>query len=145
MAGGATCLQIGCHGSNRPPLGMQSDHRKFALCRVGNQVPGLVSAGRQGGRRARGCDMFHTVMGGCSAITNVANLGNLSPGHGRKFRMEIGNELAHLCWERLCGFHMLAWLLGWEQTHHPVSFKLICLAGKGACSTTSTRKANLIP
>ena len=40
--------------------------------------------------------MLDTMMGRPSAILNVANLSNLSPGHGGQFRVYIDDELAHL-------------------------------------------------
>ncbi len=45
--------------------------------------------------------MFDTVMGGASRVANVANLGNFSPGHGGKLRVQIHDELAYLWRQRL--------------------------------------------
>src|SRR5439155_23480796 len=71
-----------------------------------------------------------------SRVTNVAHLGNFSPGHGRKFSVQINDELAHLFRQRLARFSRSALLPRGEQALHPVSFKLIRFAGQRALGDT---------
>src|SRR2546422_4459213 len=69
-------------------------------------------------------------MGGPSAIANVANLGNLSPGHRGQLSMQVNDELVHLWWERLASFSCSALLPRGEQARHPIAFKFIGFAGQ---------------
>src|SRR6266568_7755094 len=111
---------------------MQSYCCQFALCRVSNQVPGLVAPGLEGTRRRSGRNVFDTLMIWASRVTNVAHLGNFSPGHGRKLNVQVHDELAYLWWQRPASFSRSALLPRREQALHPVAFKRIRFTGQRA-------------
>ncbi len=67
-----------------------------------------------------------------SAVANVADLGNFSPGHGRHLCVQIDNELADLWGQRLARFSRSTLLAGGKKARHPRTFKLISFAGQGA-------------
>jgi len=100
--------------------------------RVRNLVPGLVAPGLEGTRRRSGCNVFDALMIWPSAVTNVANLGNFSPTHGRKLNVQVSDELANLWWQRPASFSRSALLPRREQALHPRAFKRISFAGQRA-------------
>src|SRR2546421_3716595 len=104
---------------------MQSDGCQLALCRVRNLVPGLIAPGLEGGCRRSGRNMFDVFMIWASRVTDVADLGNFPPGHARKLRVQVHNELTYLCWQCLASFSRSALLTRREQARHPIAFKLI--------------------
>ena len=93
-------LHILGNGCDRPAFTVKPNDGQLALCWIGEQVPGLISPGLEGWRRTRSRDAFHVFMVWASRVTDVADLGNFSPGHGRHFRVQVNDELADLWWER---------------------------------------------
>src|SRR5260370_38717409 len=100
--------------------------------RVRNLVPGLVAPGLEGRRRRSGRNVFDALMIWASRVTNVANLGNFSPTHGRKLDVQVSDELANVWWQRPASFPRSALLPRREQALHPRALKLIRFAGQRA-------------
>src|SRR6516225_7475724 len=104
---------------------MKPDHGQLALCRISNEMPGLVAPGGKCGWGTGGDNVFHAVVGRSSPVANVTNLGNLAPGHTGVLSVQVNDELAHLWWERIPSSSSSALLLRGEQALHPVAFKRI--------------------
>jgi hypothetical protein len=94
---------------------MQTNDCELAFCRLGDQMPGLITPGLKGGRRAGGGNAFHVFMMGASAIPNIAHLGHLSPAHRGEFRVQVHNELVDLWREGLASFSRSTLLPGRKQ------------------------------
>jgi hypothetical protein len=95
-------------------------------------MPELVAPrGQSGPRETRG-DVFDALVIRASAVPDIANLRDFSPGHAGHLKVEVHNELADLFRQRLACFSGPALLPRGEQTGHPVAFKGIGFASQRA-------------
>src|SRR5712691_9331457 len=67
-----------------------------------------------------------------SAVANVADLGNFSPGHRWHLCVQIDNELADLWWQRLARFSRSTLRACRKEARHPRAFKRLGFAGQRA-------------
>jgi hypothetical protein len=74
--------------------------------------------------------MFDAFVVWPSTKADVADLSNLTPGHGRQFSVQIDDELMNLWWQCLAGFSRSPLLPRREQALHPRAFKLIRFTGQ---------------
>src|SRR6266542_3014912 len=99
---------------------MQPNDSQLALCRIGDQVPGLISSGRQGWRKTRSGDAFHVFMVWPTARADVADLGNFTPTHRGKLNVQVYDELTDLRRQGFACFSRSALLPGRQEASHPI-------------------------
>src|SRR5690348_14835493 len=109
---------------------MQPDHGQSAFCWIRDLVPRQVTPGPERARRRACRNVFDTLMIWLSAVPKVAHLGNFSPGHERRFGMQIDDELADLWWKGIGSFSLPALLSRREEALHPRAFKFVGFAGQ---------------
>ena len=76
--------------------------------------------------------MFDALVIWTSAVLDVANLSDFSPGHGRELSVQVHNELVDLRWQSFGGFPHSALFPRGEETRHPLLFKRIRFSGQRA-------------
>ena len=95
-------------------------------------MPGLIAPGRDGGRRTGSGNPFDVFMIWASAVPNVADLGNFSPGYGGHLCVQIDNEPADLWWQCLARFSRSTLRACRKEASHPRAFKRLGFAGQRA-------------